>query len=267
MPVHCHLPVILAPSGKGKMSKRKAEKSGLPIFIHDFKERGYLPEAMFNWLARIGWSYDADVEVFTREEAIRHFNLKAINPKPAAAPYSKLDWLNGVYIRNLDPDDLLERLLPFLSRDLDLPPEVLREDERLRRLIPSVQERIKHLTEASALVDFLYRAPVCDPEALVPRKSTPQETLAALRAARERVAVSPFDSESLERALRGLAEDMGMKVGQVFAPIRMALTGRKVTPPLFDIMMALGKDDVLRRLDAATARLEVSLQRQPPREG
>ena len=262
IPVHCHLPVILDPSGKGKMSKRKAEKSGLPIFIHDFRERGYLPEAMFNWLARIGWSYDSEVEIFTREEAIRHFDLKDINPKPAAAPYSKLDWMNGVYIRKLSPDDLLERLLPFLSRDLNLPVEELRADERLRRLIPSVQERIKLLTEATPLVDFLYREVTVEPEALIPRKTTPAETLRALQAARDTIAATSFDADALEAALRKLAVDMNMKVGQVFAPIRVALTGKRVTPPLFDIMMALGRDETLRRLDRAIEVLEDYVTRQ-----
>ncbi len=253
MPVHCHLPVILDPSGKGKMSKRRAEKTGLPIFIKDFRARGYLPEAMFNWLARIGWSYDPEVEIFSREEAIAHFDLKDINPKPAAAPYSKLDWMNGVYIRRLSPDELLERLLPFLSRDLGLPEEELRSDPRLRRLIPAVQERIKLLTEATPLVDFLYREPEYEPEMLIPRKTTAADTLRALQGAREVIASSPFEAEALETALRALAQDMGLKAGQVFAPIRVALTGKRVAPPLFDIILSLGKEETLRRLDRAIA--------------
>ncbi|NPA91677.1 MAG: glutamate--tRNA ligase [Chloroflexi bacterium] len=255
MPLHCHLPVILDPSGKGKMSKRRAEKSGLPILIRDFREQGYLPEAMFNWLARIGWSYDPEVEIFSREEAIAHFDLKDINPKPAAAPYSKLDWLNGVYIRRLSVDELLERLLPFLSRDLDIPEDTLRSDERLRRLLPSVQERIKRLTEATPLVDFLYREPEYEPAMLIARKTTAAETLAALQAARDVIAQTPFEADALEKALRDLAAQMGLKAGQVFAPIRVALTGKKVAPPLFDIILALGREETLRRLDKAIALL------------
>ncbi len=251
MPVHCHLPVILDPSGKGKMSKRRAEKSGLPIFIKDFRERGYLPEAMFNWLARIGWSFDPEVEIFSREEAIAHFDLKDINPKPAAAPYSKLDWMNGVYIRRLTPDELLERLLPFLSRDLGIPEEELRSDPRLRRLMPAVQERIKVLSEATPLVDFLYREPEYDPLSLIPKKATAEDALRALQGAREVIATSPFEAEPLEHALRELARNLGLKAGQVFAPIRVALTGKRVAPPLFDIILSLGKEETLRRLDRA----------------
>ncbi len=257
MPVHCHLPVILDPSGKGKMSKRRAEKSGLPILVRDFRERGYLPEAMFNWLARIGWSMPGDVEIFSREEAIAHFDLKDINPTPAAAPYSKLEWLNGHYIRHLPPDDMFERLIPFLSRDLGIPEDVLRNDDRLRRLIPVIQERIKLLSEASALVDFLYKEMLeYEPEMLIAKKLDAAGTLEALRAARDLIATVPFEAEALEQALRQKAADMGLKAGQMFSPIRVAISGKKVAPPLFDMILALGKEETLRRLDDAIARLE-----------
>ncbi len=257
MPVHCHLPVILDPSGKGKMSKRRAEQSGLPILVRDFREQGYLPEAMVNWLARIGWAPPDDAEVFSVEEAIRYFDIKDINPKPAAAPYSKLEWLNGVYIRNLAPEDLLERLAPFLSRDLGIPEEQLRQDERLRRLLPAVQERIKRLTEATALVDFLYKETLdYEPDMLIAKKLSAAETLEALRAAREVIATVPFEAEALEQALRAKAAEMGLKAGQMFSPIRVAISGKKVAPPLFDMILALGKETTLRRLDDAIARLE-----------
>lgn len=257
MPEHCHLPVILDPSGKGKMSKRRAEKSGLPILVRDFRERGYLPEAMFNWLARIGWSYDAEVEIFSREEAIRYFDIHDIHPKPAAAPYSKLDWLNGIYIRQLDPDTLLERLLPYLSRDLGVAEETLRQDARLRRLLPAVQERIKLLTEAASLVDFLYKDQLeYDASMLVAKKLTPEETLEALKAARDTIANTPFEAETLEQALRELASQMGLKAGQMFSPIRVAISGKKVAPPLFDMMLALGRETTLARLDDAIQRLQ-----------
>ena len=256
MPVHVHLPVILDPSGKGKMSKRRAEKSGLPILVRDFREQGYLPEAMFNWLARIGWSYDPEIEIFSREEAIAHFDLKDINPKPAAAPYSKLEWLNGVYIRRLSTDELLERLIPFLERDLGVSGDVLRHDERLRRLLPAVQERIKRLTEATELVDFLYKSTLeYDPTLLIAKKLDAVRTLEILKAARTVIAETPFEEESLEQALRALAERMGVKAGQVFMPIRVAVSGKKVTPPLFDVLLSLGREETLRRLDDAIQRL------------
>ncbi len=257
MPVHCHLPVILDPSGKGKMSKRRAAQSGLPILVRDFREQGYLPEAIVNWLARIGWTPPDEAEVFTLEEAVRHFDIKDINPKPAAAPYSKLEWLNGVYIRALPTEELLERLIPFLSHDLGIPAQTLRQDERLRRLLPAVQERIKRLTEATALLDFLYAESLTyDPEMLIAKKLSATETLAALRAAREIIATVPFEAEALEQALRDKAAAMGLKAGQMFSPIRVAISGKKVTPPLFDMILALGRETTLRRLDEAIARLE-----------
>ncbi|HIQ06810.1 MAG TPA: glutamate--tRNA ligase, partial [Anaerolineae bacterium] len=263
-PLMAHLPVILDPSGKGKMSKRKAEASGYKIFIHELRESGYLPEAVFNFLATIGWSLDGRTEVFDRETAIQHFSIEAVNPAPAALPYQKLDWLNGVYIRNLDVDELHKRLIPFLSRDLGLDEETLRTSRELQVLVPHIQERIKTLSDAAALVDFAFTNRMeYDPKLLIGRKMTAAESLAALQAARRVLAELPeFSEESQEQALRGLAKELGLKAGQLFGILRVAATGKTVTPPLFGTFAALGRERLLRRLDEAEAKLAALVDEQ-----
>jgi glutamyl-tRNA synthetase len=195
---------------------------------------GYLPEALFNFLSGSGWSLDDHTEIYDRETAIKHFDLKDINPAPARFPAEKLEWMNGVYIRMLSIDELVERLIPYLSRDLGIPEEELARDERLRIIAPAIQERLKKLTDAAPLIDFLYQdeIDIGEPKLLVPRKTTPEQTVDILTniiATLEQV--ESWDEETLEQALRGLAGEMGLKAGQVFSPIRQAVTGKKVAPP------------------------------------
>ncbi len=248
-PAFAHLPLILSPTGKGKMSKRKTvtpEGRQMFVLVRDFRAAGYLPEALINYLALLGWSYDDRTELYTREELIRYFDLDRVNPSPAAFSYDKLEWMNGVYIRQLPPDDLAERVLPFLRRagfDADLP--------TVHRLVPLFQERIKTLADAAGVVDFVFLDEVKpDPVDLVPKKLTPEETAKALSAARDLLAQLPsFDEETIEAALRGLADELGVKTGALFAPIRVAVTGRKAAPPLFSSLAAVGRERALRRLD------------------
>ena len=176
MPVLVHLPVILDPSGKGKMSKRKKMVAGKEFLalVHEFQESGYLPDAMFNFLTNVGWNFDPDQEVFSREEAIERFSLEEINPSAAALPYEKLDWLNGLYIRALTPAALKSALLPFLSRQLGVSESELDADGKLDVLIPVIQERIKRLDEAADWVDWAYvkseAISYADPKLLIGRK-------------------------------------------------------------------------------------------------
>ena len=173
MPVLVHLPVILDPSGKGKMSKRKKMVAGKEFLalVYEFQDSGYLPDAMFNFLTNVGWNFDPDHEVFSREEAIERFRLEEINPSAAALPYEKLDWLNGLYIRELTPSALKSALLPFLSRQLGVSETDLQADRKLDVLIPVIQERIKRLDEAADWIrlgfsgvgrDILHRSQAID---------------------------------------------------------------------------------------------------------
>ena len=268
LPIFAHTPSILKPSGKGKISKRALntpDGSTIPVMLHEFPELGYLPEALFNFLSGIGWSLDDHTEIYDRETAIKHFDLKDINPGPARFPAEKLEWMNGVYIRMLSIDELVQRLIPYLSRDLGLPAQELARDERLRIIAPAIQERLKKLTDAAPLVDFIFadEIDIGDPKLLVPRKTTPEQTvdiLSNIIATLEQV--ESWDEETLERALRGLAQEMGLKAGQVFSPIRQAVTGKKVAPPLFATLVAVGRETTLQRLRDALARLQAWIQSQ-----
>jgi glutamyl-tRNA synthetase len=247
IPVYAHLPIILSPTGKGKLSKRHGG-----VAVHEFQQEGYLPEAMVNFLALVGWAYDDKTEFFTRQELIEKFSLEGVNKSPAAFSYDKLEWMNGVYVRQLGLDDLAERLMPFLT-GAGLPADL----STVRRIVPLVQERLKKLTDAVEWVDFFFADQISyDPSLLVGKKMTAAESLVALRKARETLAALPdFEEEMLERALRALVEQLGLKAGQLFGIIRVAATGKKVAPPLFGTLSVLGRERVLERLDKALEML------------
>ncbi len=257
MPAIAHLPVVLDPSGKGKMSKRKKLGPGgreFPVHVRDFRAAGYLPEAMFNFLALVGWSYDDHTELMTREEIIERFSIERITPAPAAFNYDKLDHMNGVYIRGLAADDLADRLMPFLERA-----GFATDRETVKRIVPLIQERMKRLDEAPGLVDFFFveELPDYDPALLIPKKLDASGAHVLLGQARGVLAeVSPFTQETLETALRGLAEAMGVKTGQLFTPVRVAVCGRRVAPPLFGTLEVLGRERVLKRIDLALEKLK-----------
>jgi glutamyl-tRNA synthetase len=255
IPVYCHVPLVLGPDGK-KLAKRHGATS-----ISQFRREGYLPEALFNFLALLGWSPGeaSEQEVFSREELMARFDLGRINRAPASFSYDKLEWMNGVYIRALPVEELLERLLPFWQEaGLVATPCPPAELERLRRLVPLVQERLKRLTDVVPLTGFVFRDIQTPPaELLVAKKTTPAESLAALRQARELLAsVAPFESDMLEAPMRALAERLGLKAGQLFTIVRWATTGQEVAPPLFGSLAVLGRERTLERLDRAIAVLE-----------
>jgi len=248
IPVYAHLPIILAPTGKGKLSKRHGG-----VAVHEFRREGYLPEAMVNFLALVGWAYDDKTEFFTRQELIEKFSLEGVSKSPAAFSYDKLEWMNGTYIRQLELDDLAERLMSFLT-GADLPADLA----TVRRIVPLVQERLKKLAEVVEWTDFFFTAELdYEPQLLIGKKMTPAESLAALRKARETLAALPdFGEETLERALRALVEELGLKARQLFGIIRVAATGKKVAPPLFGTLSVLGRERVVERLGDAEEALE-----------
>jgi glutamyl-tRNA synthetase len=254
IPVYAHLPLILAPTGKGKLSKRHGG-----VEIREFRRQGYLPEAMVNYLARVGWSYDDQTEIFSREELIRDFSLSGINNSPARFSYERLEWMNGYYIRQLNPDDLAARLVPFM---VEAGFAVTAAD--LRPIVPLIRERLKKLTDVVEWTDFFFQEQLdYDPAQLVGKKMTVAESLAALQRARVTLAGLPdFTGESVETALRALAEDLGLKVGQLLGSIRVAVSGKKVAPPLFETLAILGREKTLVRIDRGLESLVVLVDRQ-----
>jgi glutamyl-tRNA synthetase len=214
---------------------------------------------MINYLARLGWSYDDQTEIFSREELIRYFDLSGVNNSPARFSYERLEWMNGYYIRQLEVDDLAERLVPFLVQE-GLPVTV----DTLMPIVPLIQERLKTLAEAVDWIDFFFQEKLeLDPQMLIGKKMTAADSLAALKQARETLANLPdFQVETTEPPLRALAADLGLKAGQMFGMVRVAVTGKTVAPPLFETMAILGQPRTLARMDRAIEAL-VSLMDQP----
>jgi glutamyl-tRNA synthetase len=255
-PEWVHLSVFLKPSGKGKMSKRDEAdmmKDGQSIYIADLQALGYLPEAVVNWIALMGWSYDDHTEFFTMADLIEKFSLDRLNPSPAAINFSKLDHFNGLHIRSLSPDDLAQRLKPFFERA-----GYTVEDDKLRRIAPIIQERITTLDEAVGIAGFFFEGDVQpDPEELVGKNMDAARSAEAARRACAVLAELPeITPEIAEQPMRDLADELGLKAGQLFGILRIAVTGQRVSPPLFETMAIVGKDKVLERLDKAIQILE-----------
>ena len=251
VPAFAHLPLILNPD-RTKMSKRKSQTA-----IADYRAQGYLPEAMVNFLSLLGWSTGTEEEILTLDELCGRFDLEHVHKGGAVFDKDRLEWLNGQWIRKLAPEDLIERLGPFLAADRDAGRiDRVPTPEELRPLIPIIQERLPTLGAVGELIGFLWQDRVAlDPATLVPKRWDRATTVAALRAAREAIDGSTgpvtFEADELEPPMRALAESNGWKAGDLFMAIRVAVTGRTATPPLFDSLVALGHDRTLARLDAA----------------
>jgi len=247
LPVFAHFP-LLRNENRSKVSKRKNPWATLPWF----REQGFLPEALLNFLALMGWSMPDGREIFTFEEFVKNVDFERISPAGPIFDLNKLDWLNGHYIRELTVRELAERVRPFLERaDLDA------TDPPLESVLPLIQERLKRLGEAPDLLRFFYtdRADY-QPSLLVPKGLDAATTASLLADAEATVRESPsFEHAELESALRALASERSVKTGQLFMSLRVASTFSNVSPPLFETMEALGRERVLRRLKEARARL------------
>jgi nondiscriminating glutamyl-tRNA synthetase len=255
VPQFAHLPLILN-ADRSKMSKRKNETS-LAAYI----DEGFIREAIVNYLALLGWSTGTEEEILSLAELEQRFELDHVQKGGAVFDRERLEWVNGQWIRRLSPEELIERLAPFLARDLAAGRiDRLPSDVELRALLPIVQERLPTLAAIGDLVGFLFVDSVAlEPAILVPKRWDAATTAEALRAARHTIAevgrVS-FEADELEPPLRRLVEERGWKAGDLFMAIRVAVTGRTATPPLFDTLVALGHDRALARLDRAIELLE-----------
>ena len=256
VPAFAHLPLILNPD-RTKMSKRKSQTA-----IADYRAQGFIPEALVNYLALLGWSTGTEEEILSLDDLAGRFDLEHVQKGGAVFDRERLEWLNGQWIRRLTPEDLIERLQPFLEAERDAGRiDRVPTPEELRPLAPIIQERLPTLGAVGDLVGFLWVEDVSvDPATLVPKRWDRGTTLTALRAAREAIvgSIGPvtFEADELEPPLRALAEARGWKAGDLFMAIRVAVTGRTATPPLFDSLVALGRERTLARLDAAIATLQ-----------
>jgi len=249
-PIYVHVPLVLGPDGR-KLGKRHGATS-----VDEFRRQGYLPEALLNFLALLGWAPGEgdEQEIFTRDELIARFDIRRINLSPAVFSYDKLDWMNGVYIRNLSTAELLERLIPYWA-DAGLipspvPVEILRT---LEILVPLVQERLKTLRDVVELTDFVFQeVPVPTLEALMPKNMSAEQSLEAIRATQRLLSgLVQFTAEEMEPRMRALATELGLKAGPLFGIVRNAVTGKQVSPPLFGSLQAVGRARTLKRLEVA----------------
>jgi glutamyl-tRNA synthetase len=248
IPEMVHVPMVLGTDRK-KLSKRHGATS-----VVAFRDDGYLPEAMINFLALMGWAYDDKTEIFSRQELVRLFTLEKLGHAPGIFSYEKLDWMNGDYIRRLSSDEMADRSVPFVERLLGgLNP---RQREQLRAIMPALRERVRKLSEVGPMVDFLFAKDLAyDPALLLGKGADMASVRRDLAAATSTlVALSRWDAPTLESALRPLAEELSHKPSAFFGVLRVAITGRTVSPPLFETMAVLGRDATLERLEKASAK-------------
>ncbi|MET3162774.1 UNVERIFIED_ORG: glutamyl-tRNA synthetase [Arthrobacter sp. UYEF10] len=247
MPEFGHLPYVMG-QGNKKLSKRDPESS---LFLH--RERGFIPEGLLNYLSLLGWSLSADEDIFTVKQLVEHFDVHDVLANPARFDLKKAEAINGTHVRLLEAADFRARLVPYL-RAADLVGEILtdREEEILTEAAPLVQERITLLGEAPEMLAFLFKADDAIDVADDARKGLPAnltEVLDAALAALE--PVQDWNPEEIQAALKqALVEDLGLKPRLAFGPVRTAVSGRRISPPLFESMVILGKDSSLSRLRA-----------------
>jgi glutamyl-tRNA synthetase len=251
LPQFAHLPIILAPD-RSKLSKRHGATSAL-----EYREMGYLPQAMVNFLTLLGWSLDDRTEIFSRDELFQNFSLERVSRSGAVFSTDKLAWLNGHYIRESSAEELADALLDYWGRN---PPEGIAElpsRDYLLRIVPLVRERLKTLADAAPLVGFFFADDVeYETQELVQKKMDAESTKSALQAALAALQdVEEFDAESIEAVLRPLAAELGVKVGQLLGSLRVATTGLRVSPPLFETLEILGRERCLAAIRTAADRL------------
>jgi len=242
--------MILGPD-RSKLSKRHGATA-----ITVYREQGYLPEAMFNFLVLLGWSLDDKTELLTREEIVKYFSLERISRTAAVFNKDKLDWMNGVYLRSLSAEEFAQRAIPFLERDL--PAEISRPFDigYIRQIVPLVQERAKTLAEVPQLSDFFFVNKLEYDVGLLLSKIEKAEAIKSLQASViEMDNLKNWNAVSLEAVFRPLAEKLKLKTSVFFGLLRVAVTGRTAAPPLFQTMEVLGKERCLNRFRAALDKL------------
>ena len=244
-PLYAHLPLLHGTDGK-PLSKRHGAAS-----VQELRDTGYLPEAVRNYLALLGWGYDAETTFFSTEDLIEKFSLERVSRSPAVFDEQKLSWMNGHYIRELPRAALAQRAAEYMRR-AGIPGA---DHPKLEPAVAAVQEKVSTLAEIPRLVGFAFGPVEIDPAAWdkVMGKAGAGDALVAARDAL--AGVEPFDEQHVEAALRAAAERLGVKPGAMFQPLRVALTGRTVSAGIFESLALLGREESLARIDSALARL------------
>ena len=252
-PTFAHLPLLVAPDGT-KLSKRR---HGPVVSVTTYRDAGFLPEAFANFLCLLGWSPKDDREQMTRQALIDAFTLEGVNRSNAVVNFKEEDpfdpkalWLNAEHIRTMPVEELAARLMPFVGQAADLPTMI--------RITPLIRERMKLLRDVLTVADFFFaeELPPYDTAELIPKKGDSALALRVLERASQVLSTAEFTHDGLESALRSAAEGLGIKAGQMFEPIRVAVCGRKTAPPLFGTVEVLGRETCLKRIDQAIEKLK-----------
>lgn len=249
-PLFAHLPMILG-EDRSKLSKRHGATA-----LTEYQEMGYLPEAMTNFLALLGWSLDEKTELFTMEELIRNFSIERIGKTGAIFSLKKLEWMNGVYIRKLSASEFADKTLPFLEKGLDKNISRPLSHHYIMGIAPLIQERARTLQETVELSSFFFQSELDYPASLLLHLPEDEAVVALSRAREIMQGLKEFTDTNLENLLRPLSEELGLKTGDFFGLLRIAATGRKAAPPLFQTMAVLGKERCISHLNAALKKLE-----------
>lgn len=247
VPVFAHLPMIWGPDGK-RLSKRHGATS-----VEAYRDEGFLPEAILNYLALLGWSLDGETTIISAEMLREHFSLDRVSANPAILDTDKLEWMNGFYLREMSPSDFADRIIPWIAdAGLASEEELRARHAWLEALAPMVAERIKRLDELAPMVAFLFADRVEIDPAVAEKVLAPAGVGAALDAALSLLSgVTPFAHAKIEAALRTIPESVDLKPKVVFQALRVAITGSTVSLPLFESLELLGRDEVVRRIAAA----------------
>ncbi len=255
VPTYCHLPMVMGSDGH-KLSKRHGSTS-----VRDFRAKGYLPEALLNYVSLVGWSYDGEKEFFTREELEKCFSLEKINKAPGVFDYQKLDWFNAQYIRQKSDKELADLLMPYLKQAGRLDDSGY---DRLLAFVPGVRDRLTLLSDIVAMTDFLEDHGEPDAAILIPKKMDAASSLSSLKAVYELVkddlSRGRTDDE-LQNHMCELAQKLGIKNAGVFNPLRAAVTGLQVSPPPFSCIHLLGEEESYRRIERAIEVLEREVEK------
>jgi glutamyl-tRNA synthetase len=250
IPQFAHLPMILGPDKK-PLSKRHGDTA-----IWQYRKKGYLPQALVNYLVLLGWSYDDKTTLFTIDELKEKFSLDKVSKNAAVFDTPKLNWMNGYYIRQLTDDELASLLLPYIKNGF---PKKEVDIETVKKIVPLVKERINLLSEVVEWVDFIFTEEVdFDSESWekIMKKDEVSEILTEAYKTLE--GISKFEASRIEEKLKGLTEKLKVKKKQLFQPIRVAVTGKRVSPPLYESLEILEKERTLQRIEKALSLLKKS---------
>jgi len=245
-PAYCHLPMVMGKDGQ-KLSKRHGSTS-----VIDFRKRGYLPEALINYVTMVGWSYDDSRDFFTKEELEKLFSLEKINKAPGVFDYKKLEWFNGQYIRKKSETELIKEVIPYLKKDGIISEDVTdREMKIIQNMMSLMTERLHFMSDISELSGFLFKdIGEYTLQDVIPKKMDYKETIKVMESARELVeGFETRSDEENEELFRKKSEEVKVKLGSMLMPLRVAISGSKVSPPIFGSLRLLGVEKALERID------------------